>query len=48
MLNEIKTKDLGETGELIWQVVFELSSSSDIENKGVFGFIKEELVEQNK
>ena len=47
MLNEIKTKDLGETGELIWQVVFELSSS-DIENKGVFGFIKEELVEQNK
>ena len=48
MINEIKTKDLGETGELIWQVVFELSSSSDIENKGVFGFIKEELVEQNK
>lgn len=45
--NEIKTKDLGETGELIWQLVFELSSS-DIENKGVFGFIKEKLVEQNK
>lgn len=44
---EIKTKDLGETGELIWQLVFELSSS-DIENKGVFGFIKEKLVEQNK
>lgn len=44
---EIKTKDLGETGELIWQVVFELSSSG-IENKGVFGFIKEKLVEQNK
>lgn len=40
VLNEIKTKDLGETGELIGQVVFELSSSSDIENKGVFGFIK--------
>lgn len=48
MINEIKTKDLGETGELIWQVVFELSSSSDIENKGVLGFIKEKLVEQNK
>ena len=47
VLNKIKTKDLGETGELIWQLVFELSSS-DIENKGVFGFIKEELVEQNK
>lgn len=47
VINEIKTKDLGETGELIWQVVFELSSS-DIENKGVFGFIREELVEQNK
>lgn len=48
VINEIKTKDLGETGELIWQVVFELSSSSDIENKGVLGFIKEKLVEQNK
>lgn len=40
VLNEIKIKDLGEIGELIWQVVFDLSSSSDIENKGVFGFIK--------
>lgn len=40
VLDDIKTKDLGETGDLITQVVFELSSTSTDEPKGLLGFIK--------
>lgn len=40
VLDDIKTKDLGETGDLIGQVVFELSSTSTDEPKGLLGFIK--------
>jgi uncharacterized protein YaaN involved in tellurite resistance len=40
-LNSVKTKDLGEIGEMLTNVVTELRSfDADTEEKGVFGFFK--------
>lgn len=39
-LNSVKTKDLGEVGNLLSSVVTELKSFDETEDKGVFGFFK--------
>lgn len=40
ILVEVKTKDLGETGELIGKVVLELNEFSSKQPKGILGFFK--------
>ena len=40
-LNEVRTKDLGEIGDILSRVVFQLKNFEDgEEKKGVFGFFK--------
>lgn len=41
VLNDVKTKDLGEIGEILSGVVLELKNFEDVEDKkGIFGFFK--------
>ncbi len=44
-LNEVRTKDLGEIGDILSRVVFQLKNFEDgEEKKGVFGFFKKEKI----
>ena len=41
-LEKVKTKDLGETGELLANAVVELKNIGEEDKKGVFGFVKKQ------